>query len=265
MKTVINNSAINYTDQGNGDTLILLHGFTESLSIWDSFAKELSKYFRVICIDLPGHGNSKSVSNIHPMELMADIVKSLLDKLSVKKCVIVGHSMGGYVSLAFARKYSNILQGLGLLHSTAHADNEAAKEARMRAIEIIKDDHHKFLSSFIPTLFAPGNENIFNKEMDNLLVEAKKMEKEAIIAAQLGMKSRADSKDILANADHPLMFITGHKDSRIAIDDIQAQAKLCKTAYCLLLKNSGHMGFIEEKQRTLHFLKSFTTACYLEK
>ncbi len=262
MKITFNGANINYTDCGKGNTLVLLHGFTETIKIWDYFSEYLSKKFRVICIDLPGHGESDCIDNIHSMELISDILKSLLDKLSIDKCVMIGHSMGGYVSLAFARKYGKLLSGLGLFHSSVYSDSEQAKEARMRAIEIVRNDHHAFLAGFIQDLFAPENKEIFKKEIDNLVKDAKQMSKEAIIAAQMGMIERHDSKDILVNAKYPVMFIAGHKDSRIPVKDIQSQLILPETSYSLLLKNAGHMGYLEEKEKTLHFIKAFTETCF---
>ena len=91
-------------------TIVLLHGFTESLDIWDDFSAELSVDFKVICIDLPGHGNSGCIGDAHTMELMADVVKTIIDKEKVNECVIIGHSMGGYVALAFAEKYPDVYE-----------------------------------------------------------------------------------------------------------------------------------------------------------
>ena len=264
MEIQYNNAKINFSDTGKGNALVLLHGFTETSKIWDDFSEELSKHFRLVCIDLPGHGKSENVDEVHSMELMAEIVKTVLDHLSINKCVLIGHSMGGYVTLAFARMYEENLAGIGLFHSNAYADSEKAKDGRLRAIEAIRKNHHEFLTGFIPDLFAPANRESYKKEINVLVDEAKQMSKEDIIAAQLGMKDRQDSTDVLANAKYPVMFISGHQDSRIPINNIQAQLSLPETAYSLLLKNTGHMGFIEEKEKTLHFLKSFTQGCGLE-
>ncbi len=262
MKTLFKNASINYSEAGSGDTLVLLHGFTETLSIWDDFARDLSRYFRVICVDLPGHGGSDCIGEVHSMELMADVVMTVLDKLSAGRCVVIGHSMGGYVALAFARKYGSSVCGLGLFHSSALSDSNQAREGRMRAIEAIRKNHHEFLTAFIPSLFAPENKEIFRKETEILVEQAKKMSKEAVIAAQMGMKERPGSREILLNAKYPVMFISGHQDSRIPVNDLQHQLLLPETTYSLLLKNCGHMGYLEKKEKTLGFVKCFTHACY---
>lgn len=262
MQVLFNEKKINYKDSGKGNVLVLLHGFTETLNIWNDFSNKLSDHFRVVCIDLPGHGKSECIDDIHSMELMADAVKTVLDKLKINKAVVVGHSMGGYVALAFARKYGAHLKGLGLFHSSANSDSHQAKEARMRAVEIIKKDHHDFLLNFIPDLFAPENRDVFKKDIALLLEEAKQLPKKGIIAALMGMKDRQDSNDILENIEHPVMFIAGHKDSRIPVKDVQSQLALPEISYSLLLKNTGHMGYIEESTTTSNFVEAFVKGCF---
>ena len=262
MQILYNDKEINYTDSGKGNTLVFLHGFTETLNMWKAFSKKLSEQFRVVCIDLPGHGQSECIDEVHSMELMADVTKHVLDKLSVNECVVIGHSMGGYVALSFTRKYGKLLKGLGLFHSSAASDTEQAKEGRMRAVEVIKKNHVDFLLNFIPDLFAPENRDKFKKEIELLLVEAKKIPVEGIIAALLGMKDRPESTDVLEKIKQPVMFIAGHKDSRIPLKAVQTQLTLPETSYSLLLKNSGHMGYIEKKEKTLQFVNDFANACF---
>jgi len=139
MQVDFKNGSINFEAYGSGEVLVLLHGFTESLKIWYDFKDKLAKKFHVILIDLPGHGMSSIINEVHSMELMADSVKAVIDHLRISSAVMVGHSMGGYVSLAFARKYSSLLKGMGLFHSTSLADSDENKEARERAIAIIRN------------------------------------------------------------------------------------------------------------------------------
>jgi pimeloyl-ACP methyl ester carboxylesterase len=257
------NTKITYSDTGQGNTLVLLHGFTESQSIWDGFVSALSDSYRVVTIDLPGHGQSGCLGAIHTMEEMAGCVKAVLDHLQIEKCVMVGHSMGGYVALAFSRLYPDHIKGLGLFHSTAAADSQAAIDGRNKAIAAIRQNHKHFLLQFIPSLFAPENLAKHQPLIDNLIHEARKMSSRAIIAAQEGMKLRADSRDILKNAPFPILFICGKKDSRIPVDSILPQIALPKTSYSLILEEAGHMGWAEADNVTIHMVKSFTEACYL--
>ena len=254
---------ITFTDAGRGNVLVLLHGFTESQSIWDGFVATLSGSYRIVTIDLPGHGQSGCLGDIHTMEEMAGCVKAVLDHLQISTCVMVGHSMGGYVSLAFYRLYPDHVKGLGLFHSTAAADSQEAIEGRNKAITAIRHNHKDFLLQFIPSLFAPANQTKHQPLIDNLMHEARKMSSQAIIAAQEGMKLRADSRDMLKNASFPILFICGKKDSRIPVDSILPQIALPKTSYSLILEEAGHMGWAEAHETTLHMVKLFTEVCYL--
>ena len=263
MKLPFKNSSIAYTEYGQGDPLVLLHGFTESQSMWDGFVKTLANVFRVVTIDLPGHGDSDCLGDVHTMEDMAEGVNFVLDHLQIKGCVIIGHSMGGYVALALARLYPGHVKGLGLFHSTAAADSDDAKEGRTKAIEAIHSNHKNFLFQFIPSLFAPENKAKFEPLVKVLIHNAQKMTPQEIVAAQEGMKRRSDSRDVLKNAAFPILFICGKKDSRIPLENILPQIALPKTAYSMILEDVGHMGWAEAQQETLNMVQSFTKACYL--
>ncbi len=253
---------IYFEEYGSGRPLVLLHGFTESLKIWYDYKETLSKNFRLILIDLPGHGKSSVIEETHSMDLMADGVKAVLDHLNIPTSVIVGHSMGGYVSLAFARKHSRMLKGLGLFHSTSLADSDEARQGREKAIEAIEKNHTRYLMNFIPDLFATETKELYESEIQNLIDEASTMKSEAILAAQKGMRDRSSTLDVLINASFPVMFIAGQKDNRVPFENIWVQMALTETAYSLILRNVGHMGFIEAKIQCLDFLENFGSACY---
>ncbi len=123
---------IHYTDKGKGTAIVLLHGFLENSTMWKPFISRLSKKNRVITIDLLGHGKTECLGYVHTMEDMAEAVKAVLSKLRLRRVVVIGHSMGGYVALAFVEKYSNNVKGLCLMNSTATADSEEKKINRDR-------------------------------------------------------------------------------------------------------------------------------------
>lgn len=248
---------INYTDTGRGKPIVLLHGFLESLDIWDHFTKKLSESFRVICIDLPGHGKSQVFEGDLTMGVMADWVKAVLDHLNVKSCVMVGHSMGGYTTLEFAMKYPDMLKGFVLFHSHASADTEEARENRRRTINIVKLNKGGFIKEFIPDLFAEENAMIFEDEIRKLQEQASKTSAEAIIAALGAMRDRTAKIELLLNTRVPVLFIAGKEDARIPVQNIMAQAILPNHAEVLILGKTGHMGFIEAREKTLEMLKSF--------
>jgi len=256
------NGKIYYEESGSGNPLILLHGYAESVKIWQDYKESLSKKFRTIMIDLPGHGQSSMFDEVHTMELMADCVKAVLDHLNLSAVVMVGHSMGGYASLAFARKYSRMLKGLGLFHSTSLADTDETKEMRERSVEAISQDHSGFLLNFIPELFAAETREFYQSDIQNLIDEASTIDPSGLIAAQKGMKDRTSTLDVLINASFPVMFIAGQKDSRVPFENIWVQMALTETAHSLILRNVGHMGFIEAKNQCLNFMESFTVSCF---
>jgi pimeloyl-ACP methyl ester carboxylesterase len=264
VEIIFNNSKIHYTVEGKlkQHTVVLLHGFTESLDIWDDFSAELSVGFKVICVDLPGHGNSECVGELHSMEIMADIVKAILDRELVDECVIIGHSMGGYVTLAFAEKYPECMKGLGLFHSSALPDTPEGKASRAKAIEAIEKNHTGFVMSFIPDLFAAANRDPLKEEIRVLVEKAEGMSKEAIIAAQKGMMERKDRREVLINADYPVLFIAGKQDTRIPYEKVLELIALPKDTIALLLHDIAHMGYLESRDKTLYAVKCFVEGAF---
>jgi pimeloyl-ACP methyl ester carboxylesterase len=252
-----NHHSISFKDEGTGSTIVLLHGFMESLQIWNEFALVLSKSFRVIRIDLPGHGKTPVMDEVHPMSLMADVVKAVLDELQISKCVMVGHSMGGYVTLDFAKQFPELLSGICLFHSQAAADNEQTKENRRRTINIVKLNRAGFIQQFIPDLFAPSNIEKFADDINKLQQSASSTSAEGIIAALEGMKERSGSLDFLINTTLPVLFIAGKEDPRIPTQTIMAQATLPAHSEILMLSGVGHMGFVEAKKETLEMIEGF--------
>jgi len=259
MKNMIEFSGknIHYQVSGEGKALVLLHGFIESLDIWDDFADALSNDFKVICIDLPGHGKSDVIKEIHTMDLMAECVKFVLDHLDIGTCVMLGHSMGGYVTLAFAELYPELVRGMVIFHSHAASDTPEAKHNRDRAIQIVNSEHTSFIWNFIPELFAPENVGKYHDQIDRLRKQASTLTKESIIAALEGMKLREDKLKFLSGFESPVLFIFGKKDSKIQMDKVLEQVALPLHSEVLILNSVGHMGYIEEREITLAVLKSF--------
>ena len=156
---------VNFSDTGKGRTIVLLHGFLGSHKIWENTISNLSKSYRVIAIDLPGHGNTECFGYIHSMELMAKSVKAVMDSLRLKKYVIIGHSMGGYIGLAFAELFPENLKGLCLFHSSAYSDTDDKKRDRTRSIKVVKANHKIYTTEVIKNLFATQNAKYLKKEI----------------------------------------------------------------------------------------------------
>ncbi|MCX6244894.1 MAG: alpha/beta hydrolase [Bacteroidetes bacterium] len=258
MKTInFQGKQIFYHDKGEGKTIVLLHGFTESSSIWKTFTGLLSREFRVIAIDLPGHGKSECIGKIHTMELQADVVHAVLKQEKVKKCLLVGHSMGGYVALSFAGKYPEMLKGFGLFHSHSFADSAEDRKNRERTISLVNQDKFEFITSFIPDLFPAEVRGKFSKEIKELVAEAGKMKKEAVIAALEGMKVREDQKELLRMTSLPVLFILGLKDPRTPLSRISEMISLPAHSELLLLRDAGHMGYFEAPEETFEMVRGF--------
>lgn len=248
---------LHYRITGEGTVIVLLHGFLESGEIWKSFTRRLSKTFKVITIDLPGHGLSENLNGMVTMDVMAEAVHAVLKSTGVSKCLMVGHSMGGYVTLTFAEKYPRMLKGFVLFHSNAAADSAEARINRDRTIILVQKDRQDFIKNFIPKLFDPANVKKFGKEIENLKELAQKTSKEGVIAALEAMKNRPDRQHMLAQTKLPVLFIVGKNDSRIPMEVIIPQALLPEHSEILLLDHVGHMGFIEASAKTLHAVKGF--------
>lgn len=251
---------IRYTDDGTGDPVVLLHGYLESLEIWDGFSEELSADYRVICVDLPGHGRSGIFSTIDTMAIMADTVKHVLDFLGIGRAVIIGHSMGGYAALAFEDFYPENTIGFGLFHAHALPDPEDKKINRDREIELVKaGKKQQFINVNIPNAFANDNLEKFADQIERARQIALATSDDGIIHALEGMKARPDRRDVLRVSTDPVLIIAGRKDNYIPFEVYEQHFDLAPHTDVVILENSGHMGFIEERQKSLegvrHFLK----------
>ena len=252
-----NGKKISYNISGSGKTLVLLHGFLESQKIWNHFSDQLAQSFKVLTIDLPGHGETDVFGEVHSMEFMAEMVKAIIDTQNITGVTLIGHSMGGYVALAFARLFPETTAGLVIFHSQAAADTEEAKMNRTRTIQIVEENHEGFIKNFIPDLFAPENVVKLNDSIEQLKAQAASTSKAAIIAALAGMKDRNDSLDLLAETSAPVLFIIGKKDKRINVSQVMEQAALPAHSEVLLLDGVGHMGYIEAPDLTLKTISDF--------
>ncbi len=253
---------ISYRCSGNGDALVLLHGFLESMRIWDDFVAVLSTKFKVITIDLPGHGKSGVIGEVQTMPEMAEATKAVLDELKITKCVMTGHSMGGYVCLAFAKSYPKLLQGFCLFNSTAMEDPPSKKKDRIRAVKVIRMNPKVFVNEAIPNLFAPGNVERFSNEIDLIKKDALKTPLTGITGSLFGMKDRSDQLDFVRKYEKPMLFIVGKQDPVMPYQDLQIQLKLSDKIDALELDGVGHMGFLEAKDETLKAVENFAEKCF---
>ncbi|MBC8343176.1 MAG: alpha/beta hydrolase [Bacteroidetes bacterium] len=251
-----------FIDDGSGDAIVFLHGFLENHEIWDKFTDKLSSKYRIISMDLPGHGRSSVLSDNQSMELIAAEVKTILEILGIHKCLLIGHSMGGYAAIEFASKFSRLLKGLILLHSHVEADSDEDKINRDRTIEIVQKDHLNFISQFIVQLFAASNVEKYKKEIEYLKRIAMNTSRQGVIASLQGMRDRNDHLDTLVKLRIPVLLIAGDQDSRIPIDKVKKQAQAAPKVRLEILEGTGHMGFIEAEGDCFKLIRDFAEVIF---
>ncbi len=206
---------LHYEISGNGtENLFLLHGFMENLMIWEEMEPKLSEKFRLIKIDFPGHGRS-AVSKEVSMESMAESVKEVADHLKIEKLHILGHSMGGYVSLAFAEKHPELLKSLTLFFSTSAEDNDEKKEVRRRSIKVIDDNFESFVNLSVPNLFSENEKDILEGKINLAKEIALSSKKEGVKLAQLAMAERPNRTQMLEDFDGKILIIAGKHDNAV--------------------------------------------------
>jgi len=256
----INGKQIGYFDCGKGKVIVLLHGYLETKEVWIDFAEKLSINFRVIAIDIPGHGKSEVFSEIHSMELMATVVNKLLTELNIDKCNIVGHSMGGYVMLAFAELFPERVEKIVLFHSSVYADAPEKKGNRLNDIKLINSGKlSEIVDNHIPKTFANDNTVLFKNEINKMKYFGKQNNPSGVIALVKGMMQRKDKQEFIKNYKFPLCFIFGKKDNFISVDVATNMIQLNDKTETVWLSDSGHMGFIEEKEKSLQTILNFIT------
>lgn len=212
---------LHYEITGNaGEDLVLLHGFMENNSIWSEMEPTLLKKFRLIKMDLPGHGQSSVLGEKHSMELMADEVYKTLSQLGVEKFHLLGHSMGGYVSLAYAEKFENQLQSLTLFFSTPLADSEEKKETRKKSIKVIEENFNSFVNASIPNLFDGDQLSQLKTKVELAKEIAKSTPIDGVTSAIRGMMERPNRIKVIETFPRKILVIAGEKDNAVNTSDL---------------------------------------------
>ncbi len=252
-----NNQFINFETKGNGFPLVFLHGFCEDLSLWEAFVEPFSHQYQIISIDLMGFGQS-DVPKEATIGYLAKAVKAVLETLNVQKCLMVGHSMGGYTTLAFAELFPGLLSGICLFHSHPFTDSDEKKVIRKKTIQFIsKHGSRHFLKQVIPSIFNEDfkkeNMTIINKMIDKALL----YDKNGIISGLEAMMNRADRSAILAQLTFPVLMIIGKKDTIIPYSESLKMTHLPKIVNIQILENVAHVGMLEAKVETQEILRDF--------
>lgn len=263
MRKSINNGNITWQDEGQGATIVLIHGFAENSGIWEQQTTQLKKRYRVIIPDLPGTAVAP-LSTPLTIESMAEYVYAILLAENISHAVIIGHSMGGYIALALAEKYPSLLKGLGLFHSTAKADSEEKKEGRRKSIKLMEQyGAETFLRQTLPNMFSPATKNKLPEAVNAYVKMGMECELPALVAYYEAMAVRPDRTDVLKGLRVPVLFMIGKDDNAVPLDNVLPQITLPPVSSIHIFENVGHMGMWEVATESNLILEQFIAFCQL--
>ncbi len=245
---------INYKSTGKGRPIVFLHGFLENITMWEQTIALLENSYHCIAIDLLGHGDTESLGYIHTMENMALAVNTVLDELQITDLTLIGHSMGGYVSLAFVDLFPKKAISLILLNSTSYPDSEERKISRTRAIDIVKKNPNAYTSMAIANLFAEKNRIAYEPQIKQIKEQASKTSLQGIISALEGMKIRKDRSNILKEFNGSKVIFAGEKDPVLSFSQNEKEANYAKVD--LISFDGGHMTYIENQKEFMAALQN---------
>ncbi len=252
-------STISYTLKGGGQAIVLLHGFGEDGSIWQRQKDFLQKQFTVIVPNLPGSGKSALLNKENVgMEDYASCVHAMLMEEGIESCIMLGHSMGGYITLAFAEMFPGKLDAFGLVNSTAFADSTEKKEVRKQGIELISEHGaYSFLKNTTPNLFSKEFKTNHSDQVAALIEKGKQFNSEALVQYYTAMMNRPDRTSILKESSVPVLFIIGTEDIAAPQSDLLQQVHLPKAAVIHILDGIGHMSMMETPEKLNELLLEF--------
>ena len=249
---------ISFFEAGKGFPVIFLHGFCESNKIWKDLSRELSSDFRVICPDLPGFGQSPLPEPGFSLEDIADLLVRWLKANEVDSCIVIGHSLGGYITLEILRKHSSFVKGIGLFNSAAFEDAPDKKESRNKLIEFISDHGvNPFIKTFVPSLFYPPTESKHQHIIDQISKDADMIVPEAVTGYASAMRDRMDSIHLLKENSERVLLIGGEYDQNVPLEKTRNMAKLIDKKHVHIIPDSAHMSLFEQPQLCYSAIRGF--------
>jgi pimeloyl-ACP methyl ester carboxylesterase len=244
---------LNYTDDGPGPVVVLLHGFPLDHSLWDAQRGSLGSVYRLICPDLRGFGKTAAPEGVYTMDAMADDVVEMLDALGLTEPVVLGGlSMGGYVALSVAARYPGRLRGLMLLSTRATADTEDAAEARRALARDVEQSGSaaRVVESMLPRLFSPLTFERRPQVVEQTRAVMDRTVPRAIVGALRGMAVRPDRTADLPRLDVPTLVVAGEQDAIIPVAEARAMADAIPRATLVTIPESGHLAPMEAPAAT---------------
>lgn len=252
-----NGKKIYYRSIGNGHPVMLVHGFGEDGTVWRNQIEFLKDKFKLIVPDLPGSGQSELIDDMS-MEGKAEVLHSIIHEEDINSCPVIGHSMGGYITLALASAYPNHINAFGLFHSSSFADTEEKKATRRKGIENIRQHGAiEFLNTMIPNLFGKPIKDEKPELIDEQIALSHNFLPKALVSYYQAMIQRPDRTDLLRKTTVPVLFIIGKYDAAVPPEDSLKQSHLPEKSYIHLLQYSGHMGMLEEAELCNKYLEKF--------
>jgi pimeloyl-ACP methyl ester carboxylesterase len=250
-------ASIYYDVIGEGRPVVLVHGFGEDREVWRKQSASLSGEFKLIIPDLPGTGESEMTGDMS-IEGMAEVIHAVMVAENTGPCPVIGHSMGGYITLALAEKYPDQCTAIGLFHSSAFADSEEKKASRRKGMAFIKEHSaQEFLKTMIPTLFAPAEKGEKQEFIGEQLARIHNFSADTLVSYYQAMIDRPDRTGVLRKSTVPVMFMMGKSDAAVPVEDSLKQCHLPGISYIHMLYQSGHMGMLEEAEKSNTLLKEF--------
>ncbi|MBL0057520.1 MAG: alpha/beta hydrolase [Chitinophagaceae bacterium] len=284
MNFTYQSASIHYRVIGQGKPVLLIHGFGEDGSVWDHQVEFLKEHYRLIIPDLPGSGRSELIPDMS-IEGMAEMIKNLMNHVApvisptsgdLEGVVLLGHSMGGYITLALVEKFPELFSKFGLVHSSAFADSEEKRSARAKSISFIEEHGaYEFLKTSIPGLFyrgqdgsKPSTPDIERGQdgskpsdpyapMNTLIEKGKAFSTQSLVAYYQAMIARPDRTAVLRSFPGPVLFLIGLHDAAVPFEQSLQQCYLPDQAHIHILRHSAHMGMLEQKEDTNNFLLAF--------
>lgn len=245
-----------YQVRGQGEPVVLVHGYLENSKMWEDYANRLSQGYKVVTVDLPGHGKSKNYAEVHTMELVANKIKEILDFLNISEALVIGHSMGGYVTLALTDLFPEKVKSFILLNSSSLADNEGKKIIRDRAVKVAKENMPVLIKMSIPLLFGENKKSALSEEKEFARQMMRETSLPGVVAALIGMKERTDRTSILSSFKGEIGIVLGTQDR--TVDPVAFEEVIPEKENITVIKlETGHMSYLEETERTFDFITEF--------
>lgn len=249
-----------YRVMGTGAPVILIHGFAEDGDIWKNLIPALEKEYRLIIPDLRGSGKSTGDTEGISMESMAEDIHLIVEKEGIEECTMIGHSMGGYITLAYVDKYPEKLNKFGLFHSTAYPDSEEKQEVRKKNIDFIrKHGSSRFVEQTTPNLFSEETRNNNQGIVKEFVDRYCNFSPASLVYYTEAMKNRKDRIEVLKKFNKPVLFIFGEFDNAVPIEQGLKQCIIPEFSYIYIAAHSGHMGMLEEPEFSIKALQDFLT------